>query len=172
MNKWLSKVVEGQRIATDVVGELCRNKKTLAVAESYTGGVLSFMIVSVPGASKVFWGSVVAYSNNAKTENLGVDFKAVERYGAVSKEVATRMAVCVAEIGHTDIGVSTTGIAGPGGGSADKPVGLGYIGIWERDRNRYKVVEHRGLGSRLEIICSASVEALKALRELLKCDGT
>ncbi|MBQ6136349.1 MAG: nicotinamide-nucleotide amidohydrolase family protein [Kiritimatiellae bacterium] len=102
---------------------------TCAAAESCTGGGVGAAITSVPGASEVFAGSVVSYSNDVKRSVLGVDAKSLERFGAVSSEVACEMASGARRLMKTDLAVSVTGIAGPGGGSEEKPVGLVWFGI-------------------------------------------
>ncbi len=101
----------------------------LAVAESCTGGLLGHWITSVPGSSAYFLGGVLAYANEIKLRLLDVAPASVERWGAVSAQVALEMAVGVCARTGAEVGVSITGIAGPGGGSAEKPVGLVYIGI-------------------------------------------
>ena len=124
-----------------VAGELLNeNNYTLAVAESCTGGLLSDMITNVPGSSDYFNGGITAYANEAKINLLNVDEHAIIEYGAVSKDVALQMARGVAEALHADIGISTTGIAGPGGGSPEKPVGTVWIGYWsEQDHFAVKL---------------------------------
>jgi nicotinamide-nucleotide amidase len=104
-------------------------KKTLAVAESCTGGLISHLLTSVPGSSEYFKGGVIAYSNEAKTDILGVSEGMIRRCGAVSADTAKEMAIGVARVLKSDIGLSVTGIAGPGGGTEEKPVGLVYIGV-------------------------------------------
>jgi len=108
---------------------LLKNKKTLAVAESLTGGLLASAFVDVPGISAAFLCGVVAYSNESKTALLGVPFELIEKHGAVSAEVAGAMALGCKKISGADYALSTTGIAGPEGGSAQKPVGLVYIAL-------------------------------------------
>jgi nicotinamide-nucleotide amidase len=113
-----------------VVGELLRFKGyTLATAESCTGGRLAGRITDVPGSSEYFLEGVVAYSNDAKVSLLGVPGKLIQEYGAVSPEVAEAMAIGIRRRAHSTVGVGITGIAGPGGGTAAKPVGLVYIGL-------------------------------------------
>ena len=102
---------------------------TLATAESCTGGSIAERLVSVPGISKIFLGTIVAYSNTAKEELLGVDARLIERFGAVSEEVALAMAQGVRRRFHADVAIATTGIAGPTGGSDEKPVGLVWYGL-------------------------------------------
>jgi nicotinamide-nucleotide amidase len=113
-----------------VVGELLRFKGyTLATAESCTGGRLAGRITDVPGSSEYFLEGVVAYSNDAKVSLLGVPGKLIQEYGAVSPEVAEAMAIGIRRRAHSTVGVGITGIAGPGGGTVAKPVGLVYIGL-------------------------------------------
>lgn len=110
--------------------ELLRLKNlTLASAESCTGGLVAKMITDVAGCSDVFEGGVVSYSNDVKMKLLGVKPKTLEKHGAVSGETAKEMALGVRRACMADIGISTTGIAGPTGGTAEKPVGTVYIGI-------------------------------------------
>ncbi|MEX0944172.1 MAG: competence/damage-inducible protein A [Balneolaceae bacterium] len=115
----------------EVVGNLLSKQKfTIAVAESCTGGYLSSEITDIPGCSEYMKGGVIAYSNESKTNILGVDPETIRKHGAVSKQTALQMAKGVAEHFGSDIGVSTTGIAGPGGGTPEKPVGLVWMGFW------------------------------------------
>lgn len=121
---------ETDEVMEGVVGRLLREQgKTLAVAESCTGGLVAEKLTRVPGSSAYFLGGVVAYSNEAKTSLLGVPEDLLAQHGAVSNEVALRMAQGVREQFGADLGVSTTGISGPGGGTVDKPIGLVSIGI-------------------------------------------
>ncbi|UCD65025.1 MAG: competence/damage-inducible protein A [Candidatus Zixiibacteriota bacterium] len=113
-----------------VVGQLLvDNDKTLAVAESCTGGQLGMLITAVPGASRYFLGGLVSYSNDSKTQHLGVDPDLLEKHGAVSEECAVAMAHGCRERFAADYALSITGIAGPDGGTEDKPVGVAFIGI-------------------------------------------
>jgi nicotinamide-nucleotide amidase len=114
----------------EVVGDLLKlNHYTLATAESCTGGLLAGRITDVPGSSEYFLEGVVTYSNEAKTRILGVPKKMIEDHGAVSEEVAVTMAAEVRKLANSTFGVGVTGIAGPTGGSAEKPVGLVYIAL-------------------------------------------
>ena len=117
-----------------VIGSLLRsNDATLSTAESCTGGLLSGRITDVPGSSDYFRGTVVAYDNEVKKAILGVSKEALDQHGAVSKEVAIEMARGAAKALGTDYALSTTGIAGPDGGTPEKPVGTIWIGFWSKN---------------------------------------
>lgn len=112
-----------------VIGKLLTKKKLkIAVAESCTGGLIADRITNVPGSSNYFERGVIAYSNQSKVDLLGVPQELIEKHGAVSREVAEAMAEGVRKISSANIGISTTGIAGPTGGTPEKPVGLAWIG--------------------------------------------
>lgn len=118
------------------VGELMRqNGLRLAVAESCTGGLLGHRLTNVPGSSTYFVGGLITYAYEPKVKLLGVRWGTLEKYGAVSREVALEMARGARELLAADIGLAVTGIAGPGGGTPDKPVGLTWIGLSARDYN-------------------------------------
>lgn len=122
-----------------LVLKLIEKNITVAAAESCTGGLLSSAFVDVPGSSDIFLEGVVTYSNDAKVR-LGVDSSALKDYGAVSVQVALQMAKAVKNRAGSMVGISTTGIAGPGGGSAEKPVGLVYTAIvTDNSENVYKL---------------------------------
>jgi nicotinamide-nucleotide amidase len=112
-----------------VFAQLTRTNTTLAVAESCTGGLIARELTKMPGVSAVFPGGVVSYANAAKSEILGVDPGLIEEHGAVSAEVAAAMATGARARFRSSLGLAVTGIAGPGGGSAEKPVGLVYVGL-------------------------------------------
>ncbi|MDP2209020.1 MAG: competence/damage-inducible protein A [Bacteroidota bacterium] len=117
----------------EVIGKLLTEKGlTISVAESCTGGLIANRITNVSGSSKYFERGVVTYSNKSKTELLGVPEELIIKHGAVSEEVAKAMAEGVRKISKTDIGISTTGIAGPTGGTAEKPVGLVWVGYSDK----------------------------------------
>ena len=119
---------EDERPIEEIVLALCRTRGlTLAAAESCTGGLLGARLTSVPGSSDVFRGGVVAYADDVKTEQLGVPGDVLSAHGAVSRPVAAAMASGVRHRLRADVGVSVTGVAGPGGGTADKPVGLVFV---------------------------------------------
>ncbi|MFP4687684.1 MAG: CinA family protein [bacterium] len=128
---------------------LAKKNYRLAVAESCTGGLLGAKITGLPGSSHYFSGGVIAYSNRIKTSLLGVEEKLLISHGAVSKEVAERMATGVRERFGVPFSISTTGIAGPGGGSEEKPVGLVYIGVSSPTGN--EVVKNNFTGNRHQV---------------------
>lgn len=119
----------------EVAGRMLMEKNlSIASAESCTGGMFAAALTDIPGISQVFDRSLVTYSNEAKMEELGVKEETLARFGAVSEETAREMAEGVRRVSGTDIGISVTGIAGPGGGSADKPVGLVFIAFASAER--------------------------------------
>ena len=138
----------------------------ISVSESCTGGLLAAAFVEYPGISEVFEEGCVTYSNDAKMRRLGVKKETLENFGAVSYETACEMAEGIAKTAGTDIGMSTTGVAGPGGGSADKPVGLVYIVMFINGRVYAK--EFRFSGDRTSVREQTVEEALKWLYEELK----
>ena len=139
--------------------------KTLSVAESCTGGNVAAKFTAMAGASAYFHAGVVSYSNEAKIDILGVSAEDLARYGAVSEAVAMQMAAGVRRAGQSDYGISTTGIAGPSGGSAEKPVGTVWIGISTPERT-FAVMKNCGT-DRGQIIQRATAYAIKMLYEEL-----
>lgn len=139
---------------------------TISTAESCTGGMIASKLIEVPGISKNFIESIVSYSNEAKIKRLKVKKETLEKYGAVSEEVAREMLAGL----KTDIGISTTGIAGPGGGTKEKPVGLVYIGIKVKDE--VKIFRRELKGDRNKIRQRAMMHALYNLLKILKWKGT
>jgi competence/damage-inducible protein CinA-like protein len=157
---------EDERPVEEMVLELCRERGLkLATAESCTGGLVASRLTSVPGSSDVFVGAVVAYANDAKARELGVPEEILERYGAVSPEVAAAMAAGVRERLGADVAVSVTGIAGPGGGSAEKPVGLVDLHAEGPDGVLAREIDFPG--DREAIRGRATVASLHLLRTLL-----
>jgi nicotinamide-nucleotide amidase len=120
---------DGRQMEHVVLGLLEERGRTLALAESITGGLIGEMITRVPGSSRTFMGSVVAYSNSMKTELLGVSPDILRDHGAVSHQCAEEMAIGARKAGSADVGLSVTGIAGPDGGTPDKPVGTFFVGL-------------------------------------------
>jgi PncC family amidohydrolase len=108
---------------------LTEKKLTIAIAESCTGGLIAHNLTNISGSSNYFDRGLVSYSNNAKNELLNISKKLLIDYGAVSEPVAKAMAECVRILSSVDIGISTTGVAGPTGGNKKKPVGLVYVGL-------------------------------------------
>lgn len=157
----------GDTSLENVVGEMLVDKRlTIAVAESCTGGLLAGRLINYPGISAVFMDGVVSYSNEAKVSRLGVRIDTLEKYGAVSAEIAMEMAKGVAQTSNTRIGLATTGIAGPAGGSDNKPVGLVYVGLYIDG-----VVKTKKLnlwGNRQKIRDLAVIQSLDWLRRELK----
>lgn len=151
-----------------VVGELLKeNNRTLSTAESCTGGNVSKMLTSISGSSSFFNGSIVSYSNQSKSELLDVNEQNIEKYGAVSQQVVEQMAANVRLKFNSDFGISTSGIAGPSGGTTEKPVGTVWIAVANKD----KVVSKKlNLGyNRERNIHVSSLSVLNLLRlELLK----
>lgn len=153
-----------------VVGALLSlNRKTISVAESCTGGRIADLLTNVPGSSIYFNRGIVSYSNQAKIDHLGIPDSLLKRKGAVSYEVCEAMARGVRRISGADIGLSVTGIAGPGGGSSSKPVGLAYIGM---DCNtRTAVKKYNFKGSRQIIKDKIAYTALDMVRRYLLGEG-
>ena len=121
-------VVDG-KLLNKIYLELIKQKLTIATAESCTGGLIGHTITNISGSSKVYDGGIISYSNKAKMELLNVPENLLIKYGAVSEEVAKAMSDGIRKKSKVDIGISTTGIAGPTGGTKEKPVGLVYISI-------------------------------------------
>ena len=154
---------DDERIENTIYECLNSGKKalTISTAESCTGGMIASKLIEVPGISENFIEGIVSYSNEAKIKRLKVKKETLEKYGAVSEEVAREMLAGL----NTDIGISTTGIAGPGGGTKDKPVGLVYIGIKVKDEVR--VFRRELKGDRNKIRQRAMMHALYNLLKIL-----
>ncbi len=141
----------------------------ITCAESCTGGMIASRLVNVPGVSEILMESYVTYSNEAKHRLLGVEQEALSKYGAVSQQVAFQMAEGAARAAGADAAIAVTGIAGPGGGTAQKPVGLVYIGTYLCGNIR--VTENHFLGERYEIRKQAAEAALLQLTAQLTAQG-
>lgn len=150
----------------EIIGNLLKaRKETVSTAESCTGGNIAHLITSVPGSSDYFLGGTVAYANSIKQNILHVTKSSIDNYGAVSKHVVEEMAAGVRELFKTDYAVATSGIAGPTGGTKDKPVGLTWIAVCSSSRvisRKFVFGDHRGRN-----IQRASVTALNMLRKLI-----
>jgi len=158
---------EGEQSLSEIVGQLLRRQKlTISAAESCTAGLLMAEITKQPGSSLYFQGGIIAYSNEVKSRILKVRTETLKQYGAVSEPCAYEMAQKVREVFQTDIGVSITGLAGPGGGSRKKPVGLVYLGLSAPGFTR--VWKKQFSGGRQEIRLRAVYETLNILRLYLK----
>lgn len=149
-----------------IVKTLLEKKYTVTTAESCTGGLLAGRILNVSGASGVYNEGHITYSNEAKERLLGVSHDTLEQYGAVSRQTAEEMALGAARAAKADVGLSTTGIAGPKGGTAEKPVGLIYVGCCVRGETSVK--ELRLFGNREENRKQTVEEALKLCLEMLE----
>lgn len=143
---------------------------TIATAESCTGGGVAAALTSFAGSSDYVMGGIVSYSNAAKASLLGVSQKILETRGAVSPECARAMAEGARRALGTDLAVSTTGIAGPGGGTARKPVGLVYIAV--ADHDSATAVEHHFTGDRASVTSAATVAALAMLLDRIEREIT
>lgn len=148
-----------EQVEETLAALLKEKKMSVTVAESCTGGMIAARLVNVPGISEYFWGSFVTYANEAKTALLEVDEQLLAKRGAVSPEVAEAMALGAAKAAGADVGISSTGIAGPDGGTPEKPVGLVYLGCCVK--GAVSVVECHFHGNRQEIRAQAAREALE-----------
>ncbi len=149
----------------ELVETLKKEGMTITTAESCTGGLIAAAITDVPGSSEVFKRGFVTYCDEAKHEMLGVSEEILATDTAVSERVASEMAEGAAKAAKADAAISVTGIAGPGGGSADKPVGLVYIGIYVKGKKI--VVKHVFEGTRAEVREQAVRSAIHSMRVLL-----
>lgn len=149
-----------------IVRELQNRGYTITTAESCTGGLLAGRILNVSGASAVYNEGHITYSNEAKERLLGVSHDTLEQYGAVSEQTAAEMAIGAARVANANVGLSTTGIAGPGGGTPEKPVGLVYIGC--AINGDVTVEECRFSGNREENRNAAVEAVLQLLSKKLK----
>ncbi|AVK48814.1 putative competence-damage inducible protein [Clostridium beijerinckii] len=150
----------------EVVARLLIEKKlTISTAESCTGGMIASYLINYPGISEVFLEGAVTYSNEAKHNRLGVNNDILNKYGAVSEETAREMAIGIAKTANTDVSIVTTGIAGPEGGTLEKPVGLVFIGVYVQG----KVTIQKCLfkGDRNKVRLQATITGLDMLRRIL-----
>lgn len=148
-----------------IVKKLQEKGYTITTAESCTGGLLAGRILNVSGASEVYMEGYITYANEAKERILGVKHETLETHGAVSKETAEEMAIGAAKVAKADVALSTTGIAGPGGGTVEKPVGLIYISCFLN--GEVQVRELRLHGTREENRQGTVTETLKLLNDIL-----
>ena len=153
-------------IEEEIVAILKEKKWQVTCAESCSGGLIAASLVNVEGVSDVFMESYVTYANSAKHKLLGVSLQTLDQYGAVSRQVAEQMARGAADAAGAQAAIAVTGIAGPGGGTPDKPVGLVYIGCFVN--GKIVVTENRFHGNRMEIRQQTKQAALSLL---LNCLG-
>ncbi|MDD5237217.1 MAG: nicotinamide-nucleotide amidohydrolase family protein [Candidatus Omnitrophica bacterium] len=150
----------------EITNLLKSQKRTVAVAESCTGGLVSKLLTDLPGSSRYFILGLITYSNQAKAKLLSIPSSTLSRYGAVSKQVAENMARGVRKLARADYGLAITGIAGPAGGSKEKPVGTVYIAIDCGCCRSWKKFQFKG--ARNSIRKKSAEEALKLLKQCLK----
>lgn len=147
--------------------ELLKAKKlTISTAESCTGGLISKIITDIPGASEVFIGGVVSYSNEMKMKWLGVKQATLERYGAVSEQTVREMLSGIMQKTDSDLAVAVSGIAGPTGGTPEKPVGTVFIGIGFHDQSI--IEKYLFKGSREDVRAQSAIEVLKMITNFIK----
>lgn len=150
-------------LLNNVSDELKKQKLSIATAESCTGGLLAHYLTNISGSSEYYYQGVISYSNIAKIDLLDVSENIIETYGAVSKQTARAMAIGIKEKAHVDIGISTTGVAGPTGGTKEKPIGLVFVGI-STSKNT-EVIKFIFKGDRLQNKENTCTESLKLLLE-------
>lgn len=154
-------------MSAETVGRLLKqNELTISTAESCTGGAVLSCLTDVPGSSAYVVGGIIAYSNTIKIEQLGVDEGDIKKYGAVSESIAMQMAKNVAQLMNTDIGVSTTGIAGPDGGTDEKPVGTVWMGFWREEK--HFALKARFEGNRLAVKKQAVEKVLEIVQNIFE----
>jgi len=155
-----------KNFSQEIVKLLIKNKLKISVAESCTGGLLSSTITSISGSSKIFTLGLVTYSNESKIKILKVSKNIIKNYGSVSYETCLSMVKNLNKIAKTDVSVSNTGIAGPKGGTKQKPVGLVYIGIKKEKKTLIKKCLFKN--NKRSLIQKSSVkEALKLIQEII-----
>ncbi len=157
--------IQKKNLETEIGILLSARGKKIALAESCTGGRIASRLTALAGSSIYFESGCVTYSNASKTRLLGVSAQLIKKKGAVSREVALAMAEGIRVREGVDFGLAITGIAGPGGGSSEKPVGLVYIAL--ADENQTEVAEHHCCGNRETIQDAATTMALEMLLDKL-----
>jgi nicotinamide-nucleotide amidase len=155
------------RLAEDVIAALKASGLTIATAESCTGGLIAGALTSISGSSDVVYGGFVSYANEAKIAMVGVPFGLLREFGAVSKEVATAMAEGAMNVAGTHMAVAVTGVAGPTGGSKEKPVGLVHFAVATAEETRNLKKAFDPAWSRDQIRHASVVEALKLIKKAI-----
>jgi PncC family amidohydrolase len=159
-------------LSADVIKLATTANKRIATAESCTGGLIGAAITSIPGSSTPFKGGIIAYDNEVKVNHLGVFEHDLKTYGAVSEAVAQQMASGALGSLDVDIAVSVTGIAGPGGGTEEKPVGTVWIGLAVKGEAPIAIKHNFGDIGRNKVRDATCFEVLKALKNILNSAGT
>jgi PncC family amidohydrolase len=154
-----------EHIVNEIHLLLIKHKKTVAVAESCTGGLTSKLLTDIPGSSQYFILGIVAYSNQAKRNILKVPYHIIAKYGAASKPIATAMAKSIRKIAKTHFGIGVTGIAGPKGATPQKPVGTVFIAIDSKNKTLCKKFCFKG--NRLTVRREAALKSLELLKSIL-----
>ena len=162
----MEKTEEISKLIETISKKLTNQKISVATAESCTGGLLAHYLTSISGSSEYYPQGIISYSNEAKIQLLGVKNQTLEKYGAVSEQTAYEMAQGIRTKAAVKIGISTTGIAGPTGGTQEKPVGLVYIGLVSD--NDVVIRQFNFTGTRIENKESTCLEALKILKNILE----
>ena len=165
LGSYIYSTKEKKSLEMSVVSLLEKNELTISTAESCTGGLLAGRIINVPGVSDVYKEGFITYTNKAKRKTLGVNKATLKKYGAVSAQTAREMALGAALEADSDVSISVTGIAGPDGGTDEKPVGLVYIGVCVK--NKVHVEEFRFSGDRANVREQTVISALGLLRKCI-----
>ncbi|MBQ8147589.1 MAG: nicotinamide-nucleotide amidohydrolase family protein [Lachnospiraceae bacterium] len=158
-------IKEGKDLEQQVIALLAERHMTITTAESCTGGLIAGRLVNVSGASNVFGRGFVTYANEAKEEILGVKHSTLEQHGAVSKQTVKQMAKGAAKQAKADVAIAVTGVAGPDGGTPEKPVGLVYIGIYYAGKVYWQECHFKGNRARVRNL--TVVNSLHFLKQLL-----
>ena len=160
---------ESKMPVEEEVGTLLKHqRKTIAVAEACTAGMVGFLLTSIPGSSSYFYGGVLCYARAVKVNVLGVHSETLATYGSVHRVTALEMALRVRELCESEIGIATTGVAGPGGGTSERPVGLFYVAISTRDGYEECWEERYDYGSRNTNREATAHLSLKLLKNYLQ----
>ena len=155
------------KFESSIIHYLLENKITVATAESCTGGLLASAFTSYPGVSAIYQNGMITYSNNAKSKFLKVSPKTLRRNGAVSRQVCAQMCFNLAKTSKCQLTISTTGVAGPGGGTKTKPVGLVYAGVCYQRTIYIKKLQFSSKLSRLQIQKGTVKECFVMIKEIM-----